>query len=329
MGKKKLQGADGINFQLQLTIKGLEQASFDRKPLKNQSGEEYAWIECLGGKVSAYVNLPSAIRPNNVQPFQLSDCIHLDMISQTVVEYVREYLKDNLQEHYSENILKLLTVSKMECNLTIKCIGKCKPKDVIRLFEKSFTKTTAYKEVGPDGKTYKKPETGITTSKANEWVLKVYDKTHDQRRLGNLKVEPNLVRVELVFLERMLDRMFANKKSLEDILTRKAIKTLIEQYQATFEDICEKNIKPMLDSCVQEVFESFTYSTPRKEISETLIRCKECVVDTGVLRRELKKWYAHKHMADNSKQVVAFYRDRNVGFPEDVLRTLKLMHNSL
>ena len=130
-------------------------------------------------------------------------------------------------------------------------------------------------------------------------------------------------------MERMLDRMFANKKSLEDILTRKAIKTLIEQYQATFEDICEKNIKPMLDSCVQEVFESFTYSTPRKEISETLIRCKECVVDTEVLRRALKKWYAHKHMADNSKQVVAFYRDRNVGFPEDVLRTLKLMHNSL
>ena len=50
MGKKKLQGADGINFQLQLTIKGLEQASFDKKPLKNQSGEEYAWIECLGAK---------------------------------------------------------------------------------------------------------------------------------------------------------------------------------------------------------------------------------------------------------------------------------------
>ena len=25
MGKKKLQGADGINFQMQLTIKGLEQ----------------------------------------------------------------------------------------------------------------------------------------------------------------------------------------------------------------------------------------------------------------------------------------------------------------
>lgn len=34
MGKKKLQGADGINFQLQLTIKGLEQASFDKNHLK-------------------------------------------------------------------------------------------------------------------------------------------------------------------------------------------------------------------------------------------------------------------------------------------------------
>ena len=27
MGKKKLQGADGMNFQLQLTIKGLEYKS--------------------------------------------------------------------------------------------------------------------------------------------------------------------------------------------------------------------------------------------------------------------------------------------------------------
>ena len=77
MGKKKLQGADGINFQMQLTIKGLETVTFPKETLTNESGKDIAWIECLGGKVSAYVNLPHAVRPNNIQPFQLSDCIQM------------------------------------------------------------------------------------------------------------------------------------------------------------------------------------------------------------------------------------------------------------
>ena len=135
--------------------------------------------------------------------------------------------------------------------------------------------------------------------------------------------------MELLFLDRMLDRMYSSKKSLEDILTRKAIKTLIDQYQETFDEICKKNITPMLNACVQEIFESLTYSTPRKEVSETLIKCKELIVDTEVLRKALKKWYVFKKQPDSSKRIVSFYREKNMGFPEDVLRTLKLMHNSL
>ena len=94
MGKKKLQGADGINFQMQLTIKGLETVTFPKETLRNESGKDIAWIECLGGKVSAYVNLPHAVRPNNIQPFQLSDCIQIDLISDKVIEYMKAYLMD-------------------------------------------------------------------------------------------------------------------------------------------------------------------------------------------------------------------------------------------
>jgi len=238
-------------------------------------------------------------------------------------------LQKHLKDKYSDEFLSMMSVTKMECNLTIKCVGNCKPKDVIRLFERSFAKVTVYKETDPNGKTHRKPERGITTTKPHEWVLKVYDKTFQQRQAGNLKVESNLIRVELVFLDRMLDRMYSSKKSLEDILTRKAIKTLIDQYQETFDEICKKNITPMLNACVQEIFESLTYSTPRKEVSETLIKCKELIVDTEVLRKALKKWYVFKKQPDSSKRIVSFYREKNMGFPEDVLRTLKLMHNSL
>ena len=292
MGKKKLQGADGMNFQLQLTIKGLESINLPEENLTNESGNDIMKISCWGGKLSAYVNLPNAIRPNNVQPFQLSDCIKIELVRNQVIEHMRSYLQKHLKDKYSDEFLSMMSVTKMECNLTIKCVGNCKPKDVIRLFERSFAKVTVYKETDPNGKTHRKPERGITTTKPHEWVLKVYDKTFQQRQAGNLKVESNLIRVELVFL-------------------------------------CKKNITPMLNACVQEIFECLTCSTPRKEVSETLIKCKELIVDTEVLRKALKKWYVFKKQPDSSKRIVSFYREKNMGFPEDVLRTLKLMHNSL
>ena len=252
MGKKKLQGADGMNFQLQLTIKGLESINLPEENLTNESGNDIMKISCWGGKLSAYVNLPNAIRPNNVQPFQLSDCIKIELVRNQVIEHMRSYLQKHLKDKYSDEFLSMMSVTKMECNLTIKCVGDCKPKDVIRLFERSFAKVTVYKETDPNGKTHRKPERGITTTKPHEWVLKVYDKTFQQRQAGNLKVESNLIRVELVFLDRMLDRMYSSKKSLEDILTRKAIKTLIDQYQETFDEICKKNITPMLNKRVDK-----------------------------------------------------------------------------
>ena len=239
-------------------------------------------------------------------------------------------MQKHLKDKYSDEFLSMMRVTKMECNLTIKCVGDCKPKDVIRLFERSFAKVTVYKETDPNGKTHRKPERGITTTKPHEWVLKVYDKTFQQRQAGNLKVESNLIRVELVFLDRMLDRMYSSKKSLEDILTRKAIKTLIDQYQETFDEICKKNITPMLNACVQDVFETLTQSDSGNEISNTLIKCKELIVDIEVLRKALKKWYAFRKMPDSSKRMVSYYRNNEkFGLPSDVLKTLKLMHNSL
>lgn len=329
MGKKKLQGADGINFQMQLTIKGLETVTFPKETLTNESGKDIAWIECLGGKISAYVNLPHAVRPNNIQPFQLSDCIQIDLISDKVIEYMKAYLKKHMKGNYSNEILKQLNVSSMECNITIKCVGKCKPKDVINLFEKSVDKTFIAQEARDKKKTFRKDQDSIIYRKDHYFRLKVYNKSKEQNDKGNPLVENNLIRVEFVFLERMLDSMYADKMSLENILTRKSLRKLIDQYQATFTDICENNIKPMLSGCVQEVFECLTASNSGKEISEALYKCKECIVDVEVLRKALKKWYAFKKQADRSKQVIAYYRDNNFSMPEDVLRTIKQMHNSL
>ena len=242
---------------------------------------------------------------------------------------MKAYLKKHMKGNYSNEILKQLNVSSMECNITIKCVGKCKPKDVINLFEKSVDKTFIAQKARDKKKTFRKDQDSVIHRKDHYYRLKVYNKSNEQNDKGNPLVESNLIRVEFVFLERMLDSMYADRMSLEDILTRKSLRKLIDQYQETFTDMCEKNIKPMLNGCVQEVFECLTTSNSGKEISEALYKCKECIVDVEVLRKALKKWYAFKKQADRSKQVIAYYRDNNFGMPEDVIRTIKQMHNSL
>lgn len=156
-----------------------------------------------------------------------------------------QYLKKHMKGNYSNEILKQLNVSSMECNITIKCVGKCKPKDVINLFEKSVDKTFIAQEARDKKKTFRKDQDSIIYRKDHYYRLKVYNKSKEQNDKGNPLVESNLIRVEFVFLERMLDSMYADRMSLEDILTRKSLRKLIDQYQETFTDICEKNIKPM------------------------------------------------------------------------------------
>lgn len=330
MSAKKLQGADGLNFEMKITVALLENHSFPKESLFNESGNEIATIECLTGNLKVYVNLPRAVRSTNVKPFQLSDCKEIDSVRIRVVEFIKLYLGIylHLNEKCVNDLLSQIHVTKMECNLTIQCLGKCKPKDVINLFEKAFAKVTIYKETLDCRKIHKKPKTGITVKIPHEWILKVYDKSFEQRKAGNLIVEPDLIRVELTFLDRMLKRMYSNKRSLEDILTTKSIKLLIDQYQKTFDDICEYQIKGLLRTCTNEVYESLTYSTSGKEIQDTVARCKEFIVDMEVLRKALKKWYSDKGKPDSSKSRITYYMKEEFGIPVDVLKTIKKIHIS-
>ncbi|MCM1115291.1 MAG: hypothetical protein NC397_07340 [Clostridium sp.] len=329
MKNKILQGADGINFELQMAIVGLENINTPIECLKNELGNNMATINCYGGKLSVYVNLPQSIRPTNVKPFQMSDCSEIEMVRNMVIEYIKLYLRKHFKMKYSDELLDKLTVTKMECNVTVQCKGKCKPSDVINLFDKSFSRVHLYKEIkGNTEKTYNKSELGIFYLKPHEWRLKVYDKTYQQEKIGNTQVEPNLIRVEFVFLDRALNRMYSNNRSIENILTKESLIILMKQYQITLNEIYKDNIKEMLKGCKEDIYNNLINAKTGKEISETLIACKEYVVDIEVLRAALKKWYENRNIADNSKSIISYYKKKNYGIPVDVLKTLKAIRQS-
>ena len=226
MSAKKLQGADGLNFEMKLTMALLGNHNFPKESDWNEKGNEIISVEVQSGKLLVYVNLSHAVYPTNVYSFQLSDCIEIDNIRSRVLDFVKQYLKIYLEfeDKYIEGILPKINIVRMECNSTIQCIGKCKPKDVVNLFEKAFPKVTVYKETTDLKQIHKKPKTGMTARNPHERILKVYDKSFEQKKVGNFDVEPNLIRVELVFLDRMLKRMYSNKRAFHiDVVRCKSI----------------------------------------------------------------------------------------------------------
>lgn len=329
MNKKKCQqGLDGMNLEYSLNLDNAKDLYIPEEELKNKAQQTVVKIVCIGGKVRAYVNAVHALRPNNVKPLGIADTIKLELVQSEAVEFIKTYLRKNLKNQYSDEYIDCLKVTQLECNLTLKCCDKAIPSEVISLFDLAFDETGLRRKRKRESE-YEKLNTSWVHSRPKEYKIKVYDKTLEQHEKGNPLVESNLLRIEVVFIDRSLKRMYGDKRTLSDILTKQSIELLCQEYKRVLEeDIIENNIKPCLDYCVQRVFESLTHSESGKEISETVARHKELIVDIDVLRRALKKWYQFRHMNDNTKQVIYEYRRKNLGLPEDVIKTVKLFHKS-
>ena len=253
MNKKKgLQGLDGLNAEYSINLENAKHLYLPLEELKNEVGNTVVKIECIGGKIRTYINVVHALRPNNIKPFGIADAIKLELVNEKVIGFIKAYLQKNLQNQYSDEYIDNLKVTNMECNLTIKCYGNATPSAIISLFD------LAYDETGVRRKRKRKTEyEKINKSwvhyKPKEYKIKVYNKSMEQHEKGNPLVENNLLRIEVVFIDRSLKRMYGDNRNLSNILTKQSLEILCQEYKRVLtEDIIEKNIKPCLDYCVRE-----------------------------------------------------------------------------
>lgn len=327
LSKNSQQGLDGINLQYALSIEGAERLCLPEETMCNDNGKTIAEISCVGGKLSAYVNAVHCIRPNNLKPLTVTEAIKLEMIKSEVIGFMRDYLKKHLQRQDSEGYVDNLMVKELECNLTLGCVNGATPSAVISLFEHALDKTTLHKQRKDKG-TYNKMVASCFYKKKKEYHLKIYDKTLEQREKGNLQVEDNLLRIEIVFIDRSLKRIYGDKRSLSDILTKEAVRILCKEYRRIFEkDLIEKYLKPYLNWCKKTLYDSLDEANGKK-ISETIARHKEHIPDWEVFGKALHYWYQQKGKNDRTAKVLSYYRRKDMGISDGVLRTIKLFHTS-
>lgn len=327
--KRCQQGLDGLNAVYKIALDGMNKLYLEKEVLKNKEGNSIVEIDCVGGKVRVYVNAVNGVRPNNVKPIGVVDAIKLELVQPQVIEFIKGYLQKHLQSQYSDEFIDNLKVVSLEVNLTLPCVGGATPSDVIHLMDMALDKTVVFRKRKPNSKC-DKVNTSCLYSRPKEYRLKIYDKSCEQHEKGNPLVEKNLLRIECVLIDRRLIRAFGDdKRMLKDILTKQAICVMCEEYKKIFTEDIIPCVKEYLNNARDTLFESLTSSDTGKEISDTICRHRELIVDWEVIRVILKKWYCSRGVEDRSKQMIHKYRQKELGIPGGVLQTIKNFHSAV
>ena len=107
LNQKQCQsGLDGLNVEYTLELAGAEKICLPQEELKNEADETIASIQCVRGKITAYVNVVHCIRPNNVKPFGIADAIKMELAREQIIGFMKSYIQRHLSGQAPERVIQ-------------------------------------------------------------------------------------------------------------------------------------------------------------------------------------------------------------------------------
>jgi len=314
-GKAK-QGIDGCVFEV--VFQG-ELKDLPKQPLINEHGKKYGTVEAKDGNATVKLTLPRFIRDDNIQPFTLLDSIMLDIMKNDCEKQLKQLFGNELNSK----------IKAIECNVTQKVSGNATQSDVLNLLNKSTLSIERDNclYVGANRRcVYKEEIHTVIAKRPHYYVMKAYDKTqqqimHKKEKKQNPDTVPDgLLRIEIVMIDRTIEKLFGQKTSFSNILTKDSLIAILREYKRIFcEEIIEGKIKPYLNKCALLLIESLCET---ENPVESIAKEKELIADKVVLRKAIKKWQRIRAVADHSARDTELYAKRYC-LPEDVIQTLR------
>lgn len=310
------QGTDNYEFEVafQSNLKDLP-----KQPLINAQGKRYGTVEVVSGKATVNLVLPEFVRDNNIQPFTLVDSISLEICRTNVEKQLKQILGNEITSK----------VKSIECNITQKVSGKATQSDVLNLLCHATLSTDSdnHKWVGASkGNRYKEVTRTITHTRQHYYVLKAYDKTREQEVRNkqecksNVSVPKGLLRIEIIMQDRIIKKLFGDKTSFSDILTKDSLIAIIQEYKRIFcDELIEHDVKTYLNGCMWKLLESLTETD---NVADTIAKERELIPDICVLKKALYKYLNLRHKPTyNLARDAKAYAER-YALPQDVILTL-------
>lgn len=328
--KKCKQGFDGLNFEYQIdNPQYLFKVLPPPRELLNENQKVIARISCTNEKIGLYVNPVHYIRPTNIYPFDVRYGEELENLLEEIISFIQCYLDEYLRWMDKSEIIGNLLLKQMECNITLPCVGKAKTSDVIAFMDLAVHETMLWR-ISNSETDYRKRNSSCSFNKDHAYKVKIYDKTEEQRVHEGKVIDNNMLRLEIVFIQRKINAMYGARKSICDILTVSGLEIACKEYKKVFiENIRNAKLIPCLNFCKRQLLDSLINSEDDSPIQLTVLKNKELIVDIEILRRALKDWYQSRNMKNNSKQVIFMYRNNSMHFPEDVIKTMKAFREAL
>ncbi|MEG0691922.1 MAG: hypothetical protein RR012_08440 [Oscillospiraceae bacterium] len=310
------QGTDCYTFEV--VFQG-ELKNLPKQPLINDQGRKYGTVEVKDGKATVALVLPQFVRDSNVQPFTLMDSIYLEIIKNDCEKQLKQLLGAELNSK----------VKSIECNITQKVSGNATQSDVLNLLSHAFLSSERdnIKYVGANKRCRLKEETHtVIARRPHYYILKAYDKTEQQKmelkkeNKSTDTVPDGLLRIEIIMVERTIDKLFGDKISFSDILTKDSLIMILREYKRIFcEDIIDVQVKQYLNACVLHLIESLCDTeTPLATIAKE----REMIADKEVLRKALKKWQTLRGKSNHNLLRDSEFYASKYDLPQNVLLTL-------
>ncbi|MGO5168579.1 hypothetical protein ACTQ5P_09700 [Bacillota bacterium LCP21S3_G6] len=310
------QGTDNYEFEVafQSNLKDLPE-----QPLINDQGKRYGTVKVVNGKATVNLVLPEFVRDNNIQPFTLTDSIYLEICKNDVEKQLKQILGSEITS----------TVKSIECNITQKVSGKASQSDVLNLLCHATLSTDSdnHKWVGASKNSkYKEVTRTITHTRQHYYVLKAYDKTREQETRNkkenkhNESVPKGLLRIEIIMQDRIIKKLFGDKTSFSDILTKDSLIAIIQEYKRIFcDELIEHDVKTYLSGCKWKLIESLTQTD---NVAETIAKERELIPDVEVLKKAMSKYLKLRHKpTSNLSRDIKAYAER-YALPQDTILTL-------
>jgi len=314
-------GIDGMNFELTLNIDNSNIPLIERN-LLNEEGIIYASVKIQYNKIYLYCNLPKRIRRDNVLPFSYIDMKHLAEAKKSIIADLQSVVDSyNLDCDVKESIVK-----KIECNITIKVNKDTTCGQVMNMFNRFYHKgrNIVYQDPSIECKFLKDDVTVLPiVGREKYYTVKIYNKSIEQMNKGNIEVESDLLRFELIAVNRTLKKICFKDLSIDNVLSIEILSAVIEEFKEIMNNRILKDIRTCLNELTEIIFQSLIITnSPLKTIAIN----KELIVDVEILEKAMIMWYRKKGSSfDRAKNNTSKFISENkqLNLPRGVIATIR------
>lgn len=283
-------GIDGVHCTIKFKKTAPAVSMIDRN-LKNTDGSIYGNVRSHGEQIKLTINLPLMLRDTNVMPFGKNDFCH--------IAYIKLKLLTDINALFGEKVDKIIPHA-IEVNTT-KVLESATTCDCMKLFKLAYLEQNKQLMIWANkgvGLNYERTTGVLTSTKVNEYRVKVYDKTAQMLSEKNKLITPNTLRFELIFQGRRIRQTYGKDCDLFDVLNDP--QKLIDLFNDRYQKEVKLRVKRYLKESRQIMFEALTQGIRPKDV---FAMYRNLVVDGIQVESTLKMYYKWKGKQDQSKSI--------------------------